>query len=303
MWLPGRTLRCACLCSAAVLAGCAPDERSDDHYTTIDDLPECDPARPSFDCLQKLFLPLNDTQWPFDRDKVSRAFVPGNYFQVLRGWNLTALHVIDGVMNMQNLTPNCYADAFAYAAPGATIEMPDCGTFLFRGGHTRSTQCGVEHLTLVLCVDQVPVAETFDIGLVAADQTASLLDVSDTVNEGDEVFIVGQPGLLLLVTSEQNAWFTDRYPLVSTGRVLKLDGRGMVISNLAYPGNSGGPVLDRQGRVVGVVYSKIGMLREWNTPTDRSLADHRTIAVRIDSAMKAFVDGQRAAGPEAGPDR
>jgi hypothetical protein len=104
------------------------------------------------------------------------------------------------------------------------------------------------------------------------------------------VFIVGNPGFLLSsLTSEQTAWFDSRYPLVSSGKVLVLDGRGMVISNLAFQGNSGGPVLDRSGRAVGVAYTKISDPRALGTPTDPALAGYRTVAVRIDSEMKARI--------------
>jgi S1-C subfamily serine protease len=74
-----------------------------------------------------------------------------------------------------------------------------------------------------------------------------------------------------------------------------VDARGIVVSNLAFPGDSGRPLLDRAGRVVGVVYTKIADLRAEGTPTDESLADHRTVAVGIDSRMKARIEAELGA--------
>jgi hypothetical protein len=274
---------------AAALVGCTSAE-PENPYPSIDDLPECDPARPSFECLQKLFLPLRETEWPFDRDRVFGAYVKGASFQVAPGYNLTALHVLDGVAGMQGLVPDCYAAAFEYAAPGTTIERANCGSFLLLGGHPRSAQCKLEQISLLVCVDLVPVAETFDIGLVASAPTPTRLEVRDDIQVGEDVFMVGNPGFLFsALTSDQTAWFDARYPLVSSGTVLALDGRGMVISNLGFQGNSGGPVLDRSGHAVGVAYTKISDPRALGTPTDPAFAGHRTVAVRIDSAMKARI--------------
>src|SRR5688572_7360861 len=84
------------------------------------------------------------------------------------------------------------------------------------------------------------------------DEPSGRLEYTGEV--GERVFIVGNPSFLFFNDGDEASWFSELYPLVSSGRVLALDGRGMVISNLAYPGNSGGPVLDAQGRIVGVAY-------------------------------------------------
>ncbi|MGC4093203.1 MAG: serine protease [Polyangiaceae bacterium] len=291
--LPGRVAGFGLILGAAMLfAGCSSG--ASPQYASIDDLPQCDPKAPSGECLKQLFLPLKDTQWPFDGARVAAAYTAGE-FQVLSGWDLTALHVLDGRVSLAGKVPNCYAEAFEYAASGSTIERPNCGSLLFLGGHPRSVACGKEGITLLDCVDQVPVAETFDIGLVAANPTAARLEVRADVQVGEEVFAVGNPGFLLSGADQSTVnYLHDHYPLVSSGKVLQVDGRGIVISNLAFPGNSGGPLLDRQGRVVGVVYTRIRDLREQGTPTNEALADSRTVAVRIESQVKTFIDAKAA---------
>jgi hypothetical protein len=261
-------------------------------HPSIDDLLECDPGRPSFECLKRIFLPLRDTAWPFTRDAVDRAYVyeQGAATQVAPGWNLTALHVLDGPISSTGVLADCYAPAFEFAEPGEVIERDPCGTFLFLGGHPQSAACEAARESLTTCVDRVPVGEAFDIGLVAAPERTGALEVRTDLEVGEEVFIVGNPGFLLHVTEDQANWFSSRYPLVSSGRVLAVDGRGMIISNLAFTGNSGGPVIDAKGRLVGVVYTKLSDLRALNTPTDALLPDHRTVAVRIDAQIKDRIE-------------
>ncbi len=285
------------LASLAVAAGaltCVAScrEETTKPYLTIDDLPDCDPNRPSLGCVEKLFLPLLDTEWPFDRARVDRAYELGAT-EVVPGWHLTALHVRQA-NGGSGPPPDCYAAEFEFAEPGASIDRGECGTFLFLGGHPQSAACKLNEVRMTTCVDKVPVAEAFDIGVVAGPSNGSTLEVRTDVQVGEEVFIVGQPSFLGILNESELNRLSPRYPLVSSGRVLKLDGRGMVISNLAFNGNSGGPVLDREGRVVGVVYTKLNLLRQQGTPTDPALADHRTVAVRIDAAMKARIDAEAA---------
>lgn len=288
----------AALALSAVAMGCgdgSQDREEAGLYPSIDELPRCSPDAPSFECLKRLFLPLRRTEWPFDRQAVDSAYryQQGAGTQVAVGFGLTALHVLDGNISSTGVIADCYAAEFEYAAPGERIERERCGSFLFLGGHPQSAACEAAGESLLECVDRVPVSEAFDIGLVA-EAARGTLDVRTDVEVGERVFIVGNPSFLFFIDGDEASWFSELYPLVSSGRVLALDGRGMVISNLAYPGNSGGPVLDAQGRIVGVAYTKIHDLRAFSTPTDPALADHRTVAVRIDERMKARIEEARA---------
>jgi hypothetical protein len=278
---------------ALALAGCTAEPYpAASPYPSIDDLPECDGDQPSAECLKKLFLPLNDTPWPFDRERVNAAYSPDE-FQVVPGWDLTALHVLDGRVSSDGRVPNCYAPEFLYAPPGEVIERPNCGELLVLGGHPRSAACETEGLSLLSCVDEVPLGETFDIGLVKAERREATLEVRDDVKVGEEVFAIGRPGFLLLgLDAESLQSLESGYPLVSAGKVLEVNGRGLVVSNLAYPGNSGGPLVDRDGRVVGVLYSKVRDLRSAGTPTDPQLPGYRTLAVAIGSEMKARIEAE-----------
>jgi hypothetical protein len=284
--------RLGCSLLALTLAACSSGHRASAPYPSIDDLPECDGENPSAACIKKLFLPLRDGAWPFDRERVNAAYSPDE-FQVLPGWDLTALHVLDGRVWSRGMTPNCYAPEFQYAAPGEVIARPNCGDLLFLGGHPRSAECEREGISLGQCVDQVLVAETFDIGLVRAEPRQATLELRDDVQEGEEVFAVGRPGFILLGFDTETLQSLEAgYPLVSAGKVLEVDGRGLVISNLAYPGNSGGPLLDRNGRVVGVVYSRVRDLRSEGTATNPELAGHRTLAIAIDAEMKRRIEAE-----------
>lgn len=286
---PGHSIALTFSLAASLLAlACTSDEP---RYESIDDVAGCDPERPDFPCLQALFLPLLEQEWPFDRDRVARAYVPGG-FHVLPGWKLTALHVIEGI---QMGMGECYTGGFEFAEPQKRIEIPGCGSFLFKGGHSTALECQARQDPLAYCVDLVPIAEAWDIGLVASPEAEAFLEVRDDVRVGEEVFLVGVPSFLLYLDEEQLAWFDARYPLVSSGRVLAIDGRSIVISALAFPGNSGGPVLDRDGKAVGVAYTKISDVRSLGVATDASLEGHRTVAVRIDSEMKARIEAERSA--------
>jgi len=66
---------------------------------------------------------------------------------------------------------------------------------------------------------------------------------------GDEVTVVGYPGGEELTLSPGTVVdLVDGKPLGIPGRVMRLTSR-------VVPGNSGGPVLDRRGKIAGVVYA------------------------------------------------
>ncbi len=253
---------------------------------SIDEVPECGPEQPDYECLRQLFLPLTDHDWPFDAETVAAAYEPGA-FQILPEWKMTALHVLEA---MQGTIAGCGLDRYQISEPGGVLELP-CGDFLLVGGHEHVSTCEAEGVQQAYCVDEVPFSEAFDIAVVPAPRKSAILPLRDDVRVGEQVFIVGVPSFILALeeASEQEA-LESQYPLVSTGTVLALDGTGMVISNLAYPGNSGGPVIDREGRVVGVAYSRVDHLRAAGTTVDDSIADHRTVAVRITESIRSRIE-------------
>jgi serine protease Do len=75
------------------------------------------------------------------------------------------------------------------------------------------------------------------------------------INPGDEVVVIGYPlGLDLLQWTKD----TTADPSVSTGIVSRV-GHGFIQLNVrAYHGNSGGPVLNRKGEVIGILTASLG---------------------------------------------
>ena len=302
-------LSCLYTVACCLLAGCGSASGSQQpgpnssNNPSIDELSSCNPEQPGFDCLRQLFLPLAEHAWPFDADAVGRAYVPNAVF-VLPAAQLTALHVIDAELQQQpdvaTHPPDCYAGEATFSPPGEVIVKENCADFLFLGGSPTSVECQKEGVSMWACTDRATVADTFDIGLVTAEASAGYLDVNDEAQVGDEVFLVGNPKFLLQAPGEQgqvSSWFDARYPLVSSGKVLALEGGGIVVSNLAFPGNSGGPLLNRAGQVLGVASTKIGDLRSLGTPTDPALPNHRTVVARLTRAMTERIAEELASMP------
>ncbi|WP_337884006.1 tetratricopeptide repeat-containing serine protease family protein [Fischerella thermalis] len=73
---------------------------------------------------------------------------------------------------------------------------------------------------------------------------------SDQIQEGMTVYVVGWADVLPGITSERTYQFTEGK--IRTRLQKSEDGYGLVYNNEAIPGMSGGPVLDEQGRVVGI---------------------------------------------------
>lgn len=89
------------------------------------------------------------------------------------------------------------------------------------------------------------------------------------INQGDEVVVIGYPlGLDLLERTKD-----DRIdPSLSTGIVSRV-GQDFIQLNLrAYHGNSGGPVLNRKGEVIGILTAYIGSARDIALATPISAA-------------------------------
>jgi S1-C subfamily serine protease len=97
-------------------------------------------------------------------------------------------------------------------------------------------------------------------------------DLSRT-NPGDEVVVIGYPlGLDLLQWTRD----TTSDPSLSTGTVSRV-GQDFIQLNLhAYHGNSGGPVLNRNGKVIGILTGNFGDEREI------------TLCTPISSALELF---------------
>jgi serine protease Do len=79
-------------------------------------------------------------------------------------------------------------------------------------------------------------------------------DVGNT-NQGDEVVVIGYPLGLDMLKTENNV---AADPSLSTGVVGRV-GHDFIQLNLrAYHGNSGGPVLNRKGEVIGILTGHLG---------------------------------------------
>lgn len=91
----------------------------------------------------------------------------------------------------------------------------------------------------------------------------------NNINQGDEVVVIGYPlGLDLLERTKDER--VD--PSLSTGIVSRV-GQDFIQLNLrAYHGNSGGPVLNRKGSVIGILTANIGSARDIALATPISAA-------------------------------
>jgi hypothetical protein len=108
--------------------------------------------------------------------------------------------------------------------------------------------------------------------------------ISDAPKVGEHVFLVGRPGFSWLSLDDREK-LLSRYPLVSSGVVLAVEGEAIVVSNLAFPGSSGGVLLDARGRALGVASTLIGHMRAQGTDVPADLANHRTVVVGFTRAM------------------
>lgn len=153
------------------------------------------------------------------------------------------------------------------SAPGAAVNRSGSGFFVSAEGHLITNEHVVRGATRIELVmsNGVRVAARVlsadasnDIALLKAETQSAPLAVaaSDAVAKGSDVFTLGYP-LVGIQGQEQKATF---------GRINALSGvRGDIrffqIDVPIQPGNSGGPLLADDGRVVGIVTASLDQLR------------------------------------------
>jgi S1-C subfamily serine protease len=101
--------------------------------------------------------------------------------------------------------------------------------------------------------DVIATAASLDISLLWVPRHSGLAKFIQPISQaadGEEVFVIGHPEGL-------------KYTL-STGLVSGLRDQGIQISAAISPGNSGGPVYDRHGALIGIVSSKFDRNRDAN---------------------------------------
>ena len=243
-------------------------------------------AQPSLECIQQLFLPLNAHDWPFDGAAFASAYDDlGTY--VAPNTKITALHAVAG---LSPFPTDCLLPEFTYGTASNPIQVPGCGDFLCAGGHPHTYTCKMEATNIFDCVDQVPIGEAFDIGLQRLPHAALPAPVGPTdPHVGDPVYLIGRPRFSWLSSADLGT-IAEGYPLVSYGHVVAIEGRGIVVDNLAFSGNSGGPLVMTDG-IVGVAYTKVAHIRAQGTATDPVLSDHHTVGIMLDATMRTTIAG------------
>jgi hypothetical protein len=212
-------------------------------------------------------------------------------------WELTAHHVAEADLSVG--VYGCFFADYRYAEGGVPFSGPGCGELLVGGGHPHAPECQEAGTLMANCVDEVPYPEVFDLLLRRLDAGVpreGVLDLAPAAPAvGDRVFVVGYPAFTWLSQAERESLAGD-YPFVSAGRVVRAEGRGVIVNAPSLFGNSGGPVLDEAGRVVGVVSTLLGHMRARGTDVPAELADHLAVAVGIDDRIRAIVAKVRARG-------
>jgi S1-C subfamily serine protease len=145
---------------------------------------------------------------------------------------------------------------------------------------------GQNHPAKVLARD-----ERNDLALIATDlHPVQAVSWRLQVRQGEDIVVYGFP-LLGALASGGN---------VTTGNVTALagladDSRYLQISAPVQPGNSGGPLVDRNGSVVGVIVSKLNALSVASVIGD--IPQNVNFAIKA-SVAAAFLDAQRVAHAE-----
>jgi S1-C subfamily serine protease len=123
-----------------------------------------------------------------------------------------------------------------------------------------------------------------DLALLKAGVTATEPAVvrGTTIHQGDGIIAIGYP-LHGLLSSE----FSVTTGIVSSLGGIGNDSRYLQISAPVQPGNSGGPLLDNTGKVVGVVAAKINALRV--AKITETIPENVNFAIKA-GALRDFLD-------------
>jgi hypothetical protein len=287
----GGAIPSGCSGASAPAPGCYPSNRPGvtcEPYPVLtqDDLPDCQVALTpdNVACATKLFAPLDGPPWPFDSKLVGATITSlhgGAATYVAPTWQLTAEHV---------LPASCLFPAtYRYATDGVPFELgAGCGPFLMVGGNSQQADCIKDQLGG--CWDIVELEAISDICLVAASAgSPSYLPPSPGAPQlGDQVYVVGYPGFNW--SAEQRPQYQP--PLVSSGKVIALLGNNLILSAAAYHGNSGGPVLNAQGQIVGVLSQLVvDVRRRGVAPVPAELPDYYSGATLIDDQTRDIIRG------------
>jgi hypothetical protein len=220
------------------------------------------------ECWRKTFVPLDDADLPFAVENIASSGI--NNFYVAPKYKVAALH----------MGYPCFIASYEFFDSPHAIE--GCGRALFIGGNPEAIRCKNESIPMATCVDRVPPSEAFDIGLFESPLSSSYIETNtSSPGLGDLVYIVGHPGVVYHHIPE----YVGR-PLVSVGKVVDLEGRGLVIDALAHSGNSGGPILDEQGNALGIVYTGVRMIQANGVEVKKSLGRWDTVGVRFTEDIK-----------------
>lgn len=240
---------------------------------------DCSRTQPSFDCIQQMLVPLEQMPWLVPSEAQARVDPLGTTMGA--EWVLSAIHRVAGASPYP--AQPFVAETFISPDGIETLSVGGVGDVLAIGGHPHAIECRDEGIIIDTCVDQVPVAEVFDFVLapMEAAPVGDVIVVRESPAEvGEVVYVVGYPFLDWL-SEEQRLEISEGYPFVSKGRVVAVEGMGVVTDAAAFAGNSGGPLLDGQGRVIGVMSSLVGHVRAQGTATNDAWEDWHSLAVAI----------------------
>ena len=182
------------------------------------------------------------------------------------------------------------------AKPGRTGSFSGTGFVVSAGGHIVTNNHVIDgcigdikgNLTgeAAMVLRVVSRDSTNDLALLQAPGTTTFKDVAKirdrSMKSGDSVVAIGFPfhGYL---TSD----FTVTNGIVSSLSGPRNDTRHLQISAAVQPGNSGGPLFDMSGQVVGVVSAKLDALRV--VKTTGALPENINFAIKT-GALRDFLD-------------